>query len=173
MKLKLVSLTLSLTSIFLSSCNNGSTATTINNNTTYLAKPSGPYGVGFKDYHYINTAICPDPNYIPNVNESNFSPGNQGGSGTNFCHEIMARIYYPINSTITSTTTPYYPPRVLQLQDSLDGAPGITESQIATLPATLWSWSESQMSITNNKLPVILFSPGAETPAQGYEDYIT
>ncbi len=110
---------------------------------------------------------------MPNINENDFSLGNQGGSGTNFCHEIMVRIYYPTSSSVTSPVTPYYYPRVLQLQNSLNGAPGISESQIAALPSTLWSWTLPNVSILPNAFPVILFSPGNLTPAQGYEDYIT
>ena len=32
-----------------------------NLNQKYLHKPTGEYGVAFKDFHWINNNICPDP----------------------------------------------------------------------------------------------------------------
>lgn len=161
--------------ILIISCNNG---TATNNNipitSSYLVKPTGPYGVGFKDYHYINTNICPDANYIPNTNESYFSPGNQGGLGTNFCHEIMVRIYYP--SDISSSKEQgklYYPVMTQQLQEQLAQTdPSLTSDQLETLN-TIFSYRTESIPIANSQFPVILFNPGYGLPSQLYENLIT
>ena len=65
----------------------------------YLSKPTGQYGVGFEDFHWINKNACPDYNFN-GKNQNDFSANNK-----NHCHEIMARIYYP---TTLKMQTPYY-----------------------------------------------------------------
>ena len=61
---------------------------TLNQNMdSYLVKPTGQYNVTFKDYHWINKNICPDPNFNGH-NQDDFSPDNKS-----FCRELMLRIY--------------------------------------------------------------------------------
>ncbi|HLX54912.1 MAG TPA: hypothetical protein VKR58_13285, partial [Aquella sp.] len=38
-----------------------------NNANPYLVKPTGPYGVGFKDMLFIDESRCPDVFYVPGV----------------------------------------------------------------------------------------------------------
>ena len=52
------------------------------NSYSYLSKPTGRYGVGFQNFHWINTNICPDPNYN-GKNNDDFSQNNK-----EFCHGI-------------------------------------------------------------------------------------
>ena len=58
--------------------------------TQYLYQPTGKYGVGFADFHWINPNECPDFNFN-GENQDDFSPYN-----INHCHEIMVRIYYGV-----------------------------------------------------------------------------
>ena len=69
----------------------------------YLKKPTGQYGVGFEDFHWVNQNACPDVNFN-GKNQDDFSQEN-----TKHCHEIAARIYYP-TMLPSEPSSPYYPP---------------------------------------------------------------
>lgn len=170
---KIIGINLSIL-LLLSGCSSGGAAIeSANSQPSFLAKPTGKYGIGFRDYHYINTNICPDINYVPSINESYFSPGNQGGSGTNFCHEIMVRVYYPTNDLVSVPTTPYYQPYITSFVTSLINTdPNLTSSELAPLQ-NLKSWTTQDAPIVNSRFPVILFSPGYGVQAQAYENTIT
>ncbi len=138
-----------------------------NSNSTYLNKPSGPYSVGFQDYHYINQQACPDTNYVPNLNESYFSPEN-----TNYCHEIMLRVYYPTDTKISKTTTSYYYPAILQIKNTVSLDQSISTQQIESLNF-LTSWTLESASITSGTFPIVMFIPGSQDQVQTYENLIT
>jgi len=55
----------------------------------FLYPPTGPYSVGYEDFHWVNNNVCPDP-FFNGKNQADFSPNNP-----NHCREIMARVYYP------------------------------------------------------------------------------
>lgn len=79
-----------------------------------MLKPLGPYGVGYKDVHLINTGICPDVFYKKNLNESDFS--NDNGL---YCHEIAIRVYYPSHIQ-SEPTDKYYAPYLRARQKWLE-----------------------------------------------------
>ena len=156
---------------YLVSCgggNGGQVSNTMpNNSNPYLAKPTGPYQVGYKDYHYLNTGICPDVNYTGS-NQNYFSPGN-----TQYCHEIMTRIYYPSNYNLPTPYSLYYRPVVLDLESFiifLD--PSISLSQAQQLES-MTSYSRPDLPLTLGSFPVIFFSPGNGTQVQYYENILT
>jgi hypothetical protein len=78
----------------------------------YLFKPAGKYGVAFKDFHWTNNNICPDPNFSKE-NQKYFSSDNK-----RYCHELMVRVYYPTTFK-TYANTPYYRPIVYAEQNTL------------------------------------------------------
>ncbi|WP_058514882.1 hypothetical protein [Legionella santicrucis] len=135
--------------------------------TSYLMKPTGRYGIGFKDYHWINHQICPDFNFN-GKNQDDFSAEN-----TKHCHEIMARVYYPIDEK-PSLGSNYYEPEIRAVQDGLlKQYPNIPVDQVNQL-SELQSYAVSQKEISQDKtFPMILFSPGFGLPAQVYENFIT
>jgi len=132
----------------------------------YLAKPKGPYQVSFKDYHYINTKICPDANYTSS-NQSYFSPDNP-----NHCHEIMVRIYYPSNSFTSEPYATYYKPALQGIKLNVLGDPEIDPNQVGQLDSLL-SYTKPKLPVAEGSFPVILFSPGLGTNVQIYENIIT
>lgn len=150
--------------------------TTLKSNDTFLVKPSGQYGVGFADFHWINQNACPDI-YYNGKNSEDFSPEN-----TDHCHEIVARIYYPTNAPV-QLGDPYYLPVVngwvvgMQQEDAEDEK----ENKKDTYPiidikqvAALKSYSVQNGAIVPNKIfPTILFSPGSRMYSELYENHIT
>lgn len=72
------------------------------NTAVFLKKPTGQYGVGFEDYHWINQKNCPDFNFN-GKNQSDFSLDN-----TNHCHEIIVSVYYP-TAQKTKSGSPCHP----------------------------------------------------------------
>lgn len=136
---------------------------------TFLAKPTGTYGVGYQDFHWIDTNRCPDVNYIGNnyaFIKDDYSPEN-----TKYCHEIVARIYYPTNLP-AQQVSPYYYPILKSYVDSFSQDNGIFSSMLKQVSETK-SFSEEKAPIVPEKsFPVILFSPGSTTPTEIYENSI-
>lgn len=128
-------------------------------------KPTGKYVVGFQDFHWINTNLCPDPNFN-GKNLDDFSIDNK-----KYCHEIMARIYYPATRK-TKSGAYYYKPLVNTIQDDLTKIPGITKKNIIQLNK-LKSFSQENLPIVSGKFPVIFFSPGSGSQVEMYENFIT
>ena len=137
------------------------------NLTDYLKKPTGQYGVGFEDFHWVNQKACPDVNFN-SKNQEDFSPEN-----TKHCHEIVARIYYP--TTIQSEpSSPYYPPFIASAQqDILKQFPAISKTEIERLTKIKSFSLEKAAIIKGKRFPVVLFSPGFGCPAEEYENFIT
>ncbi|MBN9226690.1 MULTISPECIES: hypothetical protein [Legionella] len=94
--------------------------------TDYLLKPTGKYGVSFKDLHWVNNTICPDPNFSKRQ-EKDFSSDN-----TKHCHELMVRIYYPV-SLKDYSGVPYYRPTINTEQNILKTKPGVKSEDIGSL----------------------------------------
>ena len=132
----------------------------------YLSKPTGQYGVGFEDFHWINQSVCPDPNFN-GKNQSDFSPDNK-----NYCHEIVVRIYYPV-AVQNKLSTSYYKPLIQSLKKDLSQIPGIPKDQIQQLDELTSYTSEKSPIIVGTTFPVLLFSPGFGCPTQMYENFIT
>ena len=137
------------------------------NKTTYLKKPTGPYGVGFEDFHWVNQNACPDFNFN-GKNQADFSPEN-----TKHCHEIVARIYYPTLAK-SQPNTPYYPPLIASEQQTMPKQfPTISKSDLKQLTKIKSFSSEKAAIIKDKQFPVLLFSPGFGCPTELYENFIT
>lgn len=133
---------------------------------SYLAKPTGRYGVSFEDFHWINSNICPDPNFN-GTNQKDFSADNK-----NFCHEIMARVYYPTALRVQLGDL-YYQPLVEDAKDSLRKMLIIPKDQIEQL-SEVRSYSVEKAPIFAGKIfPVLFFSPGFGCQIEMYENFIT
>lgn len=133
---------------------------------SYLSQPTGQYQVGFRDFHWINQNTCPDFNYN-GKNSSDFSIANK-----KYCHEILARIYYP-SASKNRLGSPYYPPYIKSEQESFKKIPSVSQDNIRKL-SRLRSFSiENDEIIKGKKFPVLLFSPGLGFSAQMYENIIT
>jgi hypothetical protein len=160
-----------LVCLYLVSCgggNNGQASgnPTPSNANPYLVKPTGPYQVGYKDYHYINTNICPDKYYTGN-NQNYFSPEN-----TDFCHEMMVRVYYPSNINLPLPYPQYYYPAVQDLEAlMMEIDPNISLSEAQQLES-LTSYTRPSLPLAFGRFPVILFNPGTITQSQRYENII-
>ncbi len=185
MSFKIIKSLLIITSfIILASCNNntGSTTNTTTNQlqvsniqqnkpqNNYLAKPTGEYGIGFKDIHFQDNSRCPDVFYKAGVNESDFSLEN-----TNHCREIMVRVYYPTNES-TALGSPYYNPLILNTEYNFKmyasyAAPE-TKLDFTQFEATR-SFTQENVNTAIGQFPVVLFSPGSGNSVQDYENIIT
>jgi len=153
--------------VFIVSCDNN-IGNSQNVTHSYLAEPTGKYGVGFQDFHWVNKNAGVDPFY--NGNNDDFSPDNQ----ENHYHEIVARIYYP---TAEHGISAYYKPEIQFYQNAFNAFMKvygfITPEQIQEL-GSLKSYSMPSASIINDKkFPVLLFSPGYSATSQHYENLIT
>ncbi len=137
------------------------------NKTNYLKKPTGQYGVGFENFHWVNQNACPDVNFN-GKNQADFSPGN-----AKHCHEIVARIYYP-TKTQHQPGSSYYPPFIKSVQqDILKQLPAISKSELEQLTKIKSFSLEKAVIIKGKQFPVLLFSPGFGCPAEEYENFIT
>jgi hypothetical protein len=116
----------------------------------YLSKPTGPYGVGFEDFHWINQNICPD--FIFNgKNPDDFSSDN-----SKHCHEIVARVYYPTVQR-NQTGALYYQPIQQELISDIhhDITPEQSQQLIQQL-SKLKSYSvKNALIVTEKTFPVI------------------
>ena len=139
--------------------------------TQFLAKPTGTYGIGFQDIHFQDNNRCPDPDY--NLGSAHdFSPEN-----TNHCREILVRVYYPTNQPV-SLGSAYYAPQITFFEDFLNfyvsqEAPFLLPLDFHELAALKSYAHENDRPATVEKFPVILFGSGAGSPVQVYENVIT
>ncbi len=135
------------------------------NVTHYLKKPTGQYGVGFEEFHWINQNACPDVNFN-GKNQADFSPDN-----TKHCHEIVARIYYPTKPG-HQPSSPYYPPLIESAQQGMLKQ-AISKTEIEQLTKIKSFSMEKAAIIKDKQFPVLLFSPGFSCPTEIYENFIT
>jgi hypothetical protein len=138
---------------------------------SFLTKPTGQYGVGFKNIHFVDQSRCPDEFYHPDT-ASDYSPGNK-----NHCREIMVRVYYPTNQPV-SLGNPYYGPEIAMTKDLFNEIAGmirpgtqIDYSQLDSLRT--YSHQNDPVAVTQTPFPVIIFAHGATNPVEDYEDIIT
>lgn len=132
---------------------------------TYLTKPTGQYGVGFEDFHWINQSACPDLNYN-GKNQNDFSATNK-----KHCHEITARIYYP--SIEKNKKGSIYEPTKSLEQEILSKIPNVTKETIIQFNQIKSFSVKKAEIIKGKKFPVLLFSPGLGSFSQMYENIIT
>lgn len=144
-----------------------STASNIGNMQNYLYKPTGQYGVGFKDFHWINQRVCPDFNFN-GKNSQDFSSTN-----ITHCHEMMVRIYYPSAIQQQSRSLYYRPFIELQQQAISKTVPGISKEQLEELVQIKSFSVKNAENIKDKKFPILFFSPGFGCPSQLYENFIT
>ncbi|HAT2116453.1 TPA: hypothetical protein I8025_000240 [Legionella pneumophila] len=134
--------------------------------TDYLLRPSGKYGVAFKDIHWINNTICPDP-YFSKKNQKNFSSENK-----KYCHELMVRIYYP-TSIKKGPETPYYQPIIATEQNTLKSIPTVKMKDIEQLSQIKSYTIENAPIVKKKSFPVVLLISGLGGQSQLYENLIT
>lgn len=132
----------------------------------FLSKPTGEYGVGFQDFHWINKSMCPDPNFN-GKNQIDFSSENK-----NHCHEVMVRIYYPTLKQ-NNFDTSYYRPFIKAQQETLKQIPGVTKNQIEQLNEIKTYSIEKAPILKQKTFPLIFFSPGFGVSSETYENFIT
>lgn len=160
------------------------------NTEQFLAKPTGQYGVGFRDFHFQDGNRCPDLyatkpfGLHPDQIAHNYSADNP-----EHCREIMVRVYYPINGPVAIGKTPYYSPFVQQSIDYnrtlVSGLNSVNvpafNQPISQLPDSdydqlreLKSYAqEDTRPSQGTAFPVIFFTPGASNQVQQYENIIT
>lgn len=135
----------------------------------YLLKPTGKYGVGYQDVCLVNTGICPDVNYKKNINEADFSPGND-----KYCHEIVLRVYYPSQEAV-ALSDKYYGSYLNNQIDWIIKNNKLTETDKATLYSALKikTYNRANAKPVNNKFPVIVFMPGAGMSVHAYNNVVS
>ncbi|KTD78563.1 Predicted dienelactone hydrolase [Legionella steigerwaltii] len=134
--------------------------------TDYLLKPTGKYGVSFKDLHWVNDAVCPDPNFSEK-REKDFTLDNK-----KHCHELMVRIYYPVRLKDYGGV-PYYPPIIYAEQNILKTKPGVKPEDIEKLSLLKSHTTENAPIVKKAQFPVVLFISGLGGVVQLYENLIT
>lgn len=142
----------------------------------FLAKPTGSYGVGFKDFHFQDNGRCPDV-YAQreSTKPDDFSPDN-----LRQCREIMVRVYYPTNDPISQGDL-YYQPIVTQTKVIFNGIIQFLNNHGVNIAvdldyrqlASLKTYSHENAMPTSGQFPVVIFNGGAQNPAQDYENLIS
>ena len=136
----------------------------------FLISPTGKHAIGYKDIFITNNTICPDKFYIKGVNESDFSSDN-----SKYCHEINLRVYYP------SVGKPklgdlYYVPFLLSNIQFYTKQFGFSESEVKFMNSLYkiktFTKQNSQVS-TEQKFPVIVFTPGSGMSVQAYNNIVS
>lgn len=157
-------------------------------NENYHTKPDGKYSVSYHDFFWINGEkktdqntdkiyySCPnnsDPFYT-GQNKNDFSSENQ----TDFCREVVVRIYYPIQKDDLQIGE-FYVPNRLNLGDAINSLPNDQypvemKQKLVNELSVLNSFAVADKNIIKNKLfPVLFFNPGLGQNAEYYENFIT
>jgi dienelactone hydrolase len=121
--------------------------------------------VGYKDIHWINDSLCPDPVYSDKT-QHDFSKNN-----IKHCHEIMARIYYPV--TKQEFKSDYYAPFIKSAADNLKKQGNFSSTELSELKNIKSVTIPNATIIPKQQFPVLLFSPGFGMQTQIYENIIT
>lgn len=132
----------------------------------YLMKPTGSYGVSFKDLNWINDTMCPDPNFSKE-RQKDFDVSNK-----KLCHEMMVRIYYPTSVT-TDSGQLYYRPVVHSEQTVLKAKSVVKQEDIEQISQLKSYAIENAPVIVNTKFPVVIFNAGLGATTPMYENTIT
>ncbi len=156
-------------------------------NKQYLVKPNGEYSVSYHDFFWVNgdkkTDLSnnkmyyscpnnPDPFYN-GKNSADFNPNNQ----TDFCREVVVRIYYPTNKN--NEMGEYYKPLTQANIDAINSLPDAqypsdTKKILIKELSSIKSFTVANKNIIKNKtFPVLFFSPGLGGNAELYENFIT
>jgi hypothetical protein len=134
--------------------------------TEYLLKPTGKYGVSFKNLHWIDDIMCPDPNFSKE-HQKDFDANNE-----KFCHELMVIIYYPTPLN-TDSGTPYYRPIVNAEQTVLRTKSVVKSEDIEAISQLKSHTIENAAIVKNSRFPVVLFNSGLGGSTPMYENTIT
>lgn len=142
--------------LYANSCFAAGHLTSNQTNNTYLAKPTGQYNVGFDDYLWITPNLCK----------------NSEESKKKYCHEIMARIYYPTHAKMKSRV--FYNIGFIhnKTQEIVTHLPNIPK-EIEQLKSIKSFTMKKPTIAKRNKFPVIIFTPGGGNTSELYENFIT
>ena len=128
----------------------------------YLHKPTGPYGVGYKEYNLVNEKACPNV-FFKESNKDNFSDNN-----LSYCNEIELAVYYPTQK-ISSSIYHTIPSLITDVKSFSNNVSDYDIEQIRGIK----SHSGKNLPCVDKQFPVVFFSPGYGLPTQEYENIIT
>jgi hypothetical protein len=138
-------------------------------NSPFLICPTGKFGVGYEDMSVVNTHICPDGFYEPTVNEEDFRSDNPRR-----CHEINVRLYYPSQGK-RQLGDIYYAPQISRLTGFYAQTLNLSQKDMQNLASLhnvkTYTVKADRVSL-EKKFPLIIFMPGAGSPAQWYMNII-
>jgi dienelactone hydrolase len=152
-------------------CFFGMSVQALGNKKEVLQKPTGEYGIGFQDFHWVDQKNCPDIFYEKGKNEKDFSVENR----KQFCREIMLRVYYPTNQTTSKNNRSLYYPPVMNAQEKfLKGLkiPALPNKKIETLSQIKSFTIKNATPMEGKNFPVLIFDPGSGVVVQLYENII-
>lgn len=152
-------------------CTFGMSIQALENKKEVLQKPTGEYGVGFQDFHWVDQKNCPDIFYEKGKNEKDFSVQNR----KRFCREIMARVYHPTNQTISKNNRSLYYPPVMNAQENFLKELKIlalSNKKIETLSQIKSFTIKNANPMEGKNFPVLIFDPGSGVVVQLYENII-
>lgn len=122
-----------------------------NTRDSYLVNPAGKYGVGC-----LND-IVEDAKY-----------GEEGSSD----HKIFIKVYYPIESSAAGSSE-YSKQQMDVFKKNVCHVDGVSDDDISKLDLIKsFAVENAEIISVGGKFPLILFSPGAGYPAQGYENIL-
>jgi dienelactone hydrolase len=137
-------------------------------NSHFLIKPNGKYSIGYQDIELLNTRICPDKFYQPDINDSVFNKNN-----THHCHEILLRVYYPSSAEI-------------KLGEKYDKSAladdwlvnyyhlNMKEESLLLKNENIQTFTKKYSNpVIGKKFPVIIFMPGSGQQVQMYNNIIS
>ncbi len=129
---------------------------------SYLVSPAGPYHVGFRDDHWINTDACPNK-FFPFVSKNSFSAHN-----IYHCNEIRIRTYYPTNEIGSSNYVPHS--SLIDIIKQYNKNHTLAEiKQVEHMQ----SFSKPDAKVSKGKYPIIFFTSGYDVLPQMYENMLT
>src|SRR4030095_5557214 len=114
--------------------------------------PTGAYGVGKINYHWIDT-----------------TRKEHNAEDTNISRECMVHIYYPTNNRTNNPVTPYDKQALLRTKKFINALSGIPQCLFRGWDS-LKTYTHNNAPISTDKanFPIIIFSHGMGTMAQHY-----
>ncbi|MCC5792632.1 MAG: hypothetical protein JJT82_08525 [Legionellaceae bacterium] len=127
-----------------------------------LNKPTGSYGVGYRQLHLVNTTACPNV-FLRTSNKGTLSLGN-----TSYCNEIELAVYYPSNQYGYN----HYKSIHSIVEDVKAFNKKVPDEDIKLIKK-IKTYAGYNLKLVDGRFPLIIFSPGYGVPVQEYENTIT